>query len=1303
MKKRKNNKKGLNILITKTLLRSVFLLTLFSGNKAQADSSMCFLSINVGKEGAAGTDCANKLIVDRDLLDGFTAVGSDFQTTIKGKTYTFGSAGNQIFTGQITDFSNLFKQKTTFNADIGYWDTSKATTMQSMFHGARKFNQDIGNWDVSNVTNMRSIFQGARAFNQNISNWDVSSVTNMRAMFQAAVDFNTGINNWGSKTGNVTTMRSMFAGATNFNQHIQKWDVSKVTSMKSMFYRAPNFNRALNKWNRESDTEGDSTTANVTDMQKMFFEATSFNNGSRSKLDFNVTKVLYFKEMFRGATAFNRDISEWSLRSDKTNFPKMAQFLENANAFNQDLRSWNVEKIESQPLKFADNVGSDYKKPCWGFNGCISQDQAPILEGYSPKGDINNVSPKDPLDLVLEFNMEIKEGSIKKDYIVLHSMNDTDFRKRTFDISKSINRDSSHRNYIDIDGTKITVKNIHLTGKGNPHLIENGQYYIEIKPGAIVSKSTGVSFGGVNASYQNTDSIWFRIGQNTSPLEIIGTSPTNGLTEAKLRIEEAEIKIVFSENIDYGASGSIILKKHPDSDSNQSTVRDFNVTNSSDKKDISISSNELIINLVDTNDNSLLEASTKYFLQIDSGAIKKSTSSDIFSGINIGDDYHFTTIPENCWEISGRAKYWKGQGAASTTVKIYKENTLVATETTNALGDYSFFPTETGTYKVEFVKPTSGNNSGRLTRAALVSKDSGTNSGRWVRDIVIPTTCVFHEDIDGFLIDPKGIIYDSNTREPISGATVNFLYNGELVNNDWLDDSGGQNTQITGSDGEYSFILKADTASNGTYSIEVLPPNTYKFESTQIPSETNIYSPQLGAQIDEIQPQVTAPDSDQDTTYYLNFNFVFLAGDSSSTSNGVINNHIPIDPFLDPTTKADVNGLAEAWTDAAIRFNKSSVKAVNKRFDWLRRNQKSEKKSHQGINISFANPLLEKALNGNNKRFKDLESKDLENWAQTNWSNERLKNESDQVFNDLIDNSVNLAFAELREKTFKPNLNLTGGELIGDWSLWSSGEILVGDFYSTTTSSGQDSDSIYLTFGMDKPYKDNGLFGIAFTYGDDDIRVGNAGSGINSTNYGLNVYSSNLLKNNLPLETQFGLGMMDIATKRIDDSSLHKGNRKAHMIFGSAKLLAEPYNIKNFQLTPYGRLDLAHIKFNEFSESGSSLALTFKEQTINRKMISLGLNLDRNLTFEDWRLKPFLGISYGYDFTGDSIVDMNYVGDSQNYRIILDKLGSEQWNITLGFEFYRNDNWSGSVSYEYEDSDNSSHSNSYQFNINWDF
>ena len=195
-------------------------------------------------------------------------------------------------------------------------------------------------------------------------------------------------------------------------------------------------------------------------------------------------------------------------------------------------------------------------------------------------------------------------------------------------------------------------------------------------------------------------------------------------------------------------------------------------------------------------------------------------------------------------------------------------------------------------------------------------------------------------------------------------------------------------------------MFKADSAADGIYTITVSPPAAFKFQSDQIPAETTTYIPSLGGSVEEIQDQAEAPSANQDTTYYLSFSFVFT-NEAASTSNGVINNHIPVDPASDPTTKSDVIGLVEAWTQAAIRFNKSSVKAVDNRFDWLRRNQNSDKKSHQGINISFADPLLEKYFNGTTKRFKDLESKDLENWAKNNWSNEKLKNEQ-IIFNDLL-------------------------------------------------------------------------------------------------------------------------------------------------------------------------------------------------------------------------------------------------------------------------------------------------------------
>jgi surface protein len=210
---------------------------------------------------------------------------------------TYGSMNIWDVTAAGNDFSQLFKDKTTFNEDISSWNTSSVTNMNLMFYGASIFDQDIGSWNTAAVTNMSNMFRNATSFNQNIGNWNTAAATDMYGMFRGATAFNQNIGNW--NTAAATDMYAMFRGATAFNQNIGNWNTAKVTDMSAMFYGATAFNQNIGNWN----------TAKVTDMSQMFQNAKAFNQDIGN---WNTAKVTDMYGMFEGASAFDQNIRGWN-------------------------------------------------------------------------------------------------------------------------------------------------------------------------------------------------------------------------------------------------------------------------------------------------------------------------------------------------------------------------------------------------------------------------------------------------------------------------------------------------------------------------------------------------------------------------------------------------------------------------------------------------------------------------------------------------------------------------------------------------------------------------------------------------------------------------------------------------------------------------------------------------------------------------------------------------------------------------------------------------------------------------------
>ncbi len=192
---------------------------------------------------------------------------------------------------------------------------------------------------------------------------------------------------------------------------------------------------------------------------------------------------------------------------------------------------------------------------------------------------------------------------------------------------------------------------------------------------------------------------------------------------------------------------------------------------------------------------------------------------------------------------------------------------------------------------------------GNSNAAAVTTVETAVNGGTFGQKITGVKLYAGDNTISQNLpIDPSGVVYRTDTRTALPGATVSFYGpygpGGSLVLVPVQNLVGGINTCLSGTTcpggqpGGYEYILKDDTAGGfpfrpGTYVIQVTPPTG--FQTSTIQPGTYPQSPvPAGADI-FIQSQSGPPTGAQATTYYLSFN---LAANSAN----IYFNHIPLDP-----------------------------------------------------------------------------------------------------------------------------------------------------------------------------------------------------------------------------------------------------------------------------------------------------------------------------------------------------------------------------------------------------------------------
>ena len=255
------------------------------------------------------------------------------------------------------------------------------------------------------------------------------------------------------------------------------------------------------------------------------------------------------------------------------------------------------------------------------------------------------------------------------------------------------------------------------------------------------------------------------------------------------------------------------------------------------------------------------------------------------------------------------------------TVDLLLDGQLVRSMQTNADGYYLFanvIPNYTSGefYSLRFSAPGAG-----ATTALMGQTDSDFSDGQQRID-----------DIDvqegsnllglNMPVDPNGVVYDSVTRAPISGATVTMLdgRTSTPLPNACFDDPNHQG-QVTVSNGYYKFDINfSDPAcpSSEFYLLQVLAPDTSYLpgvsqiipptsDLTTLPfdvptcagsvNDAVMGTPQTcEAQVSEFPPPTSVSATSNATGYHL---FLRLDNSEIPGTSQLFNNHLPLDPRLD--------------------------------------------------------------------------------------------------------------------------------------------------------------------------------------------------------------------------------------------------------------------------------------------------------------------------------------------------------------------------------------------------------------------
>ena len=308
------------------------------------------------------------------------------------------------------------------------------------------------------------------------------------------------------------------------------------------------------------------------------------------------------------------------------------------------------------------------------------------------------------------------------------------------------------------------------------------------------------------------------------------------------------------------------------------------------------------------------------------------------------------------------------------------------------------------------------------------------------------------------------------------------------------------------------------------------------------------------------------------------------------------------------TENKDRTGMALAQIEIAKRTIDHSTDTALNRLKWIRRNKDEQNLTNLNIDFNFTNQKLAS----------------LTEVVKASAAKKKANDKEEDVF------------------------------------YWSEGSIAVGRIGDTSISSTKKIGTDALTFGADKFTNDNGIKGLAFRVGRNNVDVGNAGSNLDTDTYNITYYSTSPIEDDTKfLDTIFGVGKLKFDLLSAIDGEKTIASRSGHQIYGTLRIKDE---IKKDNLTfiPSGRFDIGHTILDSYREVGLG-AIEVEKQHVRSKKIRAGFAAVEDLSSDKYDIKRHGKIEYVADIDRASNFKYTYIGD-----------GSKSFNDTLHSEALHN-------------------------------